>query len=383
MNGLYIHVPFCVKKCLYCDFYSVTDTTMIGAYVEALVREMDLTAAEQDPQLKSVDTVYFGGGTPSVLSPRHLGIIMNKIHAGFNVEPHAEITLEVNPGTAVPGILEDFKSLGINRLSIGVQSFHDSHLEFLGRIHRSEDSRTLIRSAQKAGFDDLGLDLIYGLPGQTPENWQADLENALSFLPSHLSCYMLTWEAGTPLSKRMEKGLISPLDEDCAAHLFEETMDFLGRKGFIHYEISNFAQTPEKRSRHNRKYWDFEPYTGFGPSAHSYNPWESKRHWNVRDLAVYIEKLKKGCLPVEESEILDLSQQMTEALFLGLRKTEGIGLTDFNRRFGCDFKDLFGELLESLMGQGLICHKPDRVALTPKGMILADGITSYFVDRID
>ncbi|MBU1171569.1 MAG: radical SAM family heme chaperone HemW [Proteobacteria bacterium] len=383
MNGLYIHVPFCVRKCLYCNFYSVTDLGMMAPYVEALVREMDLTAALQPTGLKSVDTLYFGGGTPSVLSFNHLGRIMDRIHHLYHVADHAEITLEVNPGTLTPGALDDFKRLGINRLSLGVQSFHDTHLQMLGRIHSSDESRALIHAARKAGFNDLGLDLIYGLPGQSLEHWQDDLENALSFGPSHLSCYMLSFEPGTPLFKRMKKGTIVPLPDDKAAILFDETMAFLEKKGFIHYEISNFASSPGTQSRHNRKYWNFEPYTGFGPSAHSYTPVEQKRSWNVPNLSDYIDRLKKGHLPVEDSETLDKRQQMIEALFLGLRKMEGILISEFNRRFECDFSKMFSASLSYLSKNGLIVHDPARVYLTRKGIVLADRITSLFVDRVD
>lgn len=383
MNGLYIHVPFCVKKCLYCDFYSVTDLALIDAYVAALVREVAMTAEHLAPGLESVDTVYFGGGTPSLLLPRHLETIIETVHRFYCVAPRSEITLEVNPGTVSAGLVRDYKTLGITRLSIGVQSLDDRCLKFLGRIHSAAESRALIQWARSAGFTDLGLDLIYGLPDQGEEHWRTELDMALSFEPAHLSCYMLTWEAGTPLTRRMEKGLVAPLDEEPSARLFETTMAVLKDRGFVHYEISNYARTPEKRSRHNQKYWDNQPYTGFGPSAHSYCPSENRRSWNTGSLSTYIQSLKGNERPVEETEVLGRSQRITEALFLGFRKIEGIDTQAFNRTFSCDFNEMFKKPLEAMIKERLVCQRADRVCLSPKGLLLADRITAWFVDHAD
>lgn len=379
MNGIYIHVPFCVKKCMYCDFYSETDLSKRDAYVRALTREIALSATSRH----AVDTVYLGGGTPSVLSLEQLEMIFSALHDHYDIRDGSEITLEANPGTVDQDYITGLKRIGVNRLSLGVQSFQDENLHFLGRIHHAEQAISLITAARKAGFDNLGFDLMYGLPHQTDHDWQKDLETALSFDPAHLSCYMLTWESGTPLYQRMEQGLASPLDEISYERLFFETMALLERHGFDHYEISNFARTPCFRSRHNSKYWNFQPYYGFGPSAHSYMPDANRRYWNVRDLNTYIETLNHNRLPISEQETLTPNEQITEALFLSLRTKEGIAVPDFNQRFDRDFLRLYGDILWRLEKDGLIVMETNHVRLTQKGMVLADRITSLLVNHTE
>jgi oxygen-independent coproporphyrinogen-3 oxidase len=273
--------------------------------------------------------------------------------------------------------------MGINRLSIGVQSFQDSHLTFLGRIHTALEAETLIESARNEGFTNLGIDLIYGLPGQCAGNWLRDLHKAVSFAPAHLSCYLLSFEEGTPLHASLSGGFFTALDEGLCARLFTRTMDTLKGLGYHHYEISNFARSPETISRHNSKYWDFEPYRGFGPSAHSYVPSERKRYWNVRDVNAYIAALNQDRLPVEDMEILTPAQQMTEALFLSLRKRAGIDVTAFNARFGTDFRTMFAPVLDSQIQNGMVAMTNDRVYLTVKGILFADRIAEMFAGRVE
>jgi len=382
MNGLYIHVPFCVKKCGYCDFYSVADQSRIDDYVKALVLEIKQISGTEPRDNKQTDTIYFGGGTPSLLNLSQLGTILHAVRGCYTLTPDTEITLEMNPGTVSTQDLKDLKSLGVNRLSLGVQSFQDTHLRFLGRIHSAKEAETVLDSAQQVGFDNVGIDLIYGLPGQDKKNLEMDLESAVRFNPAHLSCYMLSYEEGTPLFKSKETRCFKPLTDNRVASLFKNTMDFLERSGYIHYEISNFARTSEIRSRHNLKYWDFLPYRGFGPSAHSYLPWVKKRYWNVRNLETYITKLTSGGSPEEDHEILDQSQQITEAIYLGLRKKDGIDIRMFNKRFDNDFLRDFNEPLSTLLQQQLIHVSNESVCLSRKGILFADHIAGMFVGSL-
>lgn len=382
MNGLYIHVPFCVKKCGYCDFYSMTDQGAMDDYVKALVREIKQISETEPPDNKTADTVYFGGGTPSLLSLAHLETILQTVRDSYSLTPDVELTLEMNPGTVSVQKLKDLKTLGVNRLSIGVQSFQDAHLRFLDRIHTAREAETVLDSARNEGFDNVGIDLIYGLPGQDKKNLEMDLEKATRFSPAHLSCYTLSYEEGTPLFKSKEQKRFRPLSDDRMAGLFTHTMDYLEHSGYLHYEISNFASRPGTRSRHNKKYWDFLPYRGFGPSAHSYLPWEKKRYWNVRDLETYITRLTQGGSPEEDHEILSKSQQITEAIYLGLRKREGIVIRMFNEQFKADFFNDFNNTLSTLIKQRLIHISKDSICLSRKGILFADHIAARFVESI-
>ena len=381
MNGIYIHVPFCLKKCRYCDFYSVTDTGLISDYVNALTCEIERVALMEPAENRKADTLYFGGGTPSVLSLNHVEQILDTVFRFYSMDPCSEITLEVNPGTVSNEMIRGYKTLGINRLSIGVQSFQDRHLEFLGRIHNGDAAMALLETSAREGFDNVGLDLMYGLPGQDTSDWLQDLTTALGFKPAHISCYMLSYEEGTPLYKAMVNGHVNPLAENKSARLFEKTMEFLDKKNYVHYEISNFARSRNTQSRHNKKYWDFQAYRGFGPSAHSFIPSENRRCWNVRDLVAYNSRISKGQLPVEDHEILTESQQITEALFLGLRKREGIFLQTFNTRFNMDFLTTFKIPVQTLCEQDLIRISDERIFLSQKGVLFADHITSVFVNH--
>lgn len=371
--GIYVHIPFCVKKCPYCDFYSITDHSLVKEFVNALTREM---AMYREAELL-FDTLYIGGGTPSVLDSIEINRIIETAFSLFKITSDPEITIEVNPGTVTSESLKSFRQSGINRINIGIQSFNDGNLKFLGRIHSAEDAKSAIKRAQNAGFENIGFDLISGIPGQTVKSWLSDLETAMQFEPEHLSCYMLTYESGTRMHKDLKSGKFAPLPESLAASLFETTNDFLEKNGYIHYEISNFARSQDKKSRHNMKYWSYIPYIGFGPSAHSF--YGTRRSWNRHDVSDYIRKIEAGMPPVEGKETLTREQRIIEAIFLGLRQKSGIDIGFFNEKFNVRFEDIFGETISGLEKKRLIIFSKNRCALTGKGMVLLDSICAEFV----
>lgn len=323
------------------------------------------------------DTLYIGGGTPSVLEPSEINRIIEKAFSLFKITSDPEITIEVNPGTVTLESLNRFKESGINRINIGIQSFEDSNLKFLGRIHTAEEGKTAIKHARDAGFENIGLDLINGIPGQTEKAWLSDLKKALRFEPEHISCYMLTYESGTRMHKDLKSGKFSPLPESLAAAMFGSTADFLEKNGYIHYEISNFARSEETKSRHNMKYWSYAPYLGFGPSSHSF--YGTRRSWNRQNVSDYIKKVEAGTPPVEGKENLTRQQQIMEAIFLGLRQKSGIDIGFFDEKFNARFEDIFSETISDLSGKKLIIISNNRCALTKKGMVLLDSICAEFV----
>ena len=377
--GIYIHVPFCRAKCPYCDFYSVARPEGIADYLTALASEL-----ERSPhQGIAVDTVYFGGGTPSLLTPDQIGSILSRVRAGFAVAAGAEITLEVNPGTVDAAALRGYRAAGINRLNIGLQSVDDRHLNFLGRIHTADQGIGTLGWARDAGFDNVGLDLIYALPGQGMDEWQRELAVVVKLGAEHLSCYTLTLEPGTPMAAREARGDFAALDEQTAAALFSFTIDFLNRSGYRQYEISNFARVDgaaaiDRRSRHNRKYWTSAPYLGFGPSAHSFL--DNRRWWNHRSLARYLDELRQGRSPQAGEERLSREQRIVECVYLGLRQTDGIDRQDFHARFGADCLSLFGAAAEPLIGEGMLAASTSHIRLTPRGMLLLESVAGRLLN---
>jgi oxygen-independent coproporphyrinogen-3 oxidase len=368
--GLYIHIPFCLQKCPYCDFYSITDRSLVAGYVDALVQEMEL----QRSCALTFDTLYLGGGTPSCLDARELKRIVVAARRCFDFLSDVEVTLEVNPGTVTPDQLIAYRRIGINRLSIGVQSLHEDNLRFLGRIHCVTDAVRTLLWARMAGFHNIGVDLIYGLPAQSQHLWIVDLERAVDQRPEHLSCYQLTCEAGTPLGREVKAGRIQLPSDEALADLFECTIDFLEQHGYVHYEISNFARAgdPSNRSRHNQKYWAMKPYLGLGPAAHSFM--EPLRWWNHRSVARYIEDLRAGHLPAAGRESLTTEQLMMEAVYLGLRTSEGIDLAAFRLKFGVDFIEAHASSIRDLQEEGFLRVGEERCFLTRKGMACHERI---------
>jgi len=380
LGGLYIHIPFCVKKCIYCDFYSTIDLGKISRFLDALQREIKLAANCR----LTFDSLYIGGGTPSVLDPGDIGCIVESVLGQFDVLPDAEITLEVNPGTLSPEKLEAYRQGGINRLNIGVQSFQNDNLEFLGRIHSGYQAHETIQWAHQTGFDNIGLDLIYGLPGQDPGQWIADLEQAVALAPEHLSCYMLTRESGTPLDREIKAGRLRLPTGHTMRKLFDITIDFLTAHGFYHYEISNFARLSENgrcpwMSRHNRKYWSADPYLGLGPSAHSFI--QPRRWWNYSSVSEYVRKIAAGQLPLAGEETLTREQRMLEVIYLGLRTKEGIDLRAFERNFGLTFDKVYKEELGQLQNEGLLELTPTQCRLTRDGMAFHEAVAAMLTGR--
>jgi putative oxygen-independent coproporphyrinogen III oxidase len=381
--GLYIHVPFCLKKCPYCDFYSITDPALQALFPDALISEMNMVGKNG----LVYDTLYIGGGTPSVLDGAVLKKIIDAAGHCFDILSDAEITLEVNPGAVTLKQLKNYWQAGVNRISIGIQSFDPENLGFLGRIHSAADAEAAVTWAQKAGFENIGLDLIYGIPGQTSESWLKDLQKAVEFQPQHLSCYMLSYEPGTPMHTDLQNKVFTPLPEQRICELYETAVTFLSAHHFVQYETSNFARKAAGgrgakshltyASRHNMKYWNFAPYIGLGPSAHSFM--DQKRYWNHSSVGKYIEELAAGKLPRAGEELLSPEQQWIEAIYLGLRQTKGIAVDAMDKKFGIDFNARYAGIIADLEEKGLIESSETRCALTPRGMLYLDSIAAMFI----
>ncbi len=377
--GLYIHVPFCERKCPYCDFNTYAGLQRLYApYARALAREITLAGeALSHPPAR---TVFLGGGTPTVLPTELLGEILEAVRRAFALLPDAEITAEANPGTVDRARFAGLRALGVNRLSMGAQSFHDDELRFLGRIHSAEDVERAFAAARAAGFDNVNLDLIYGLPGQPVDKWRRTLAQAVALGPEHISCYALTVEAGTPLACWVEEGRVPPPDDDLAADLYEEAEASLAAAGYEHYEISNWARQAEAdyRAQHNLIYWRNEPYLGFGAGAHS--SLGGRRWWNVRAPEAYIRRLESGERVNEGEETIDETLAMGETMMLGLRLVqEGVSREGFAKRHGRDLEEVYADELQELERWGLIERSRARVRLTRRGRLLGNQVFRRFL----
>ena len=366
--GLYIHIPFCLKKCDYCSFYSITSLSLIPDYLGALFKEMEMARDSWD----SFDTVYLGGGTPSVLTLQQIESILTRIQKQFVLLPDTELTLETNPGDLNLPFLQGCRAMGINRLTIGIQSLDPNTLGFLGRRHSLSQAHSAIENSRRAGFQNVGLDLIYGIPGQDPDAWLKTLNEALLFSPEHLSCYQLTLEDKTPLGRRYQKGEFRLPDEDGQYDFFMRTSERLEEAGYLHYEVSNFARSSLFTSRHNQKYWNHTPYLGLGPSAHSFR--NRERWWNHSDLRQYLTDIEEGRLPVEREEPLTIEQLQLEALFLGLRTRRGISLQDFTGTYQCDLLSEKKEIIEKLTEEGFLSVQEGHLSPTRSGLAIADSL---------
>lgn len=366
--GLYIHVPFCRSKCGYCDFYSETKVVLIPLYIESLLNEMTLYSSS----FGVFDSIYIGGGTPSLLTPGDLGRIFEGLFRHLDFSPESEITMEANPADLTFDDLRCLRRLGINRLNIGVQSFCPAVLKFLGRRHSDRRAVEVIDDARKAGFDNIGLDLIYGEPGMDIGEWSGQLKTALAFEPEHLSCYELSLSPETPLGRKYAEGRFRLPDEKGSYRVFMKTAEILGSAGYIHYEVSNYAKTALFASRHNQKYWDHSPYLGLGPGAHSFH--RRKRWWNHRSVIRYAGDLSQGEKPIEGSEILSADHLMLESLFLGLRIAVGIDLNDFREANHVDLENEKKGIIRKLQDDGFLLIRNGRLMPTLRGLAVADRL---------
>lgn len=361
---LYIHIPFCVRKCLYCDFLSVPHKMGVEEkYIDSLCREMTLRRGAAGP----LRAVYVGGGTPSLLKDSNLARLFDCIRDNFLFLPAAEITVEANPGTLTKPGVETMLSAGVNRISMGAQSLNDGELRALGRIHSADDVRLSVELLKRCGMRNLSLDLMYGIPGQTLETWNDTLSAAVDLSPSHISSYELTAEKGTPIFDLVSSGALSLPDEEMVVEMYGHAIDHLSSAGYVHYEVSNFA-LPGAQCAHNLNYWDRGEYIGMGAGAHSFM--DGARSANTGDLEEYVSCLAAGVVPAGKPHQVSTDEASREFLFLGLRKREGISITEAEAR-GIDIVTRCGEMLD----QGYIATEGTRVRLTGKGLIISNTVT--------
>jgi len=373
--GLYLHIPFCDTKCGYCDFYSITNNTLRSDFLKALLQE--IKQYERSPYTdKAFDTIYFGGGTPSLLSQQELNQILIVLYENFPISKDCEITIETNPGTIDSDKLGFYKSKGVNRLSIGIQSFNNTELKLLGRIHDNEQAQRTFERARNAGIENISIDLIYALPDQSLKSWESSLLKGLSLNPDHISAYNLTFEQGTPFYKQLMRGQLKKQPEYLEEQFYNKTLDIFQQSGFLHYEISSYSKSEEYISRHNYKYWNHTNYLSFGPSAHSY--WDGQRWSNVRSINKYISGINTESGVIDFKEDIDDETMIFEKIMLGLRTVDGINLIEFNKIFKQSFLEKHKSINRSLLDNGFAEINNDFFRLTRKGMIICDEILPRF-----
>jgi len=373
--GIYIHIPFCASKCGYCDFYSLAMSgagteQLVAPYVKALCRNME--EASRYIGKWTADTVYFGGGTPSLIGLRHLTEILKTVQKRFRLSNAAEITLEANPDSIDPRILKKLRKAGFNRLSIGVQSAIDSELAAVGRIHTFAQAKKAFSDAREAGFDNISLDMIYGLPGQTEQTWESTVREILALKPEHISSYGLKLESGTPLDT-IKDTLTFP-EEEVQVAMYMTAVEILQAAGYEQYEISNFSK-PGRRSRHNMKYWNLEPYLGFGAAAHS--DFDGRRYSYIRDVAGYIEGIRSGGAVIDESGEIKISERADEYIMLRLRTGWGISVNEYMSLFRATSFEPIERVLSGYAKHGYAVNEGDVWRLTPKGFMVSNHIIAH------
>ena len=373
MTGLYIHVPICISRCRYCDFYKLTPNEWdnIALFIQCMELELERLPKEFSP-----DTVFIGGGTPTALEPENLKALLDAIQRTINLSNVIEFSSEANPGTLTPEKLSIMREGGINRVSIGVQSFNDKALRLLGRIHQAEQALDGFRMLRAAGFDNVNIDLIQSIPGMTQDDILADARRVVNLNPEHLSYYNLIYEPNTPMTRDRDAGRITPPDDDEEADNYYAVKALLEDAGYGHYEISNFCRSG-RECLHNLLYWQGGEYFGCGPSAHSH--WNGARYGNVRDLQGYCDRLLKNENPFDELERLPAEEKAREILVMWLRLTEGVDLTAFERRIGTSVDELCGSLVENLVEAGLLKRTESRLALTTDALFVSNSVFSDLV----
>ena len=369
MSGIYIHIPFCKQACHYCDFHFSTSMKKKEEMVLALVKELEFRKDEFQNEV--VETIYFGGGTPSVLSIDDLRFLVDAVYQNYQVVEHPEITLEANPDDLNTEIIIQYSNSPINRLSIGVQSFFEDDLQLMNRAHNSEEAKRCLAVATQH-FDNISIDLIYGMPNMSNKKWLKNIETALSFNISHISCYALTVEPKTALYKMIKSGIISNLDDDLAQQHFHILIDKLQENGFVHYELSNFGK-PNYFSKNNTAYWLGKKYIGIGPSAHSFNG--KSRSWNVSNNSIYLKAIADNKVP-SEIEILSKTDQYNEYIMTGLRTIWGVSLERIETEFGSSYLDYLHQQVEKYISDNLLEVENNILKTTKKGKFLSDGIAS-------
>jgi len=379
LPGLYFHIPFCSAICPYCDFAVLTGgPEMRARFVEHLLAEIRMWGADRD-LFPGIDTIYFGGGTPSALAPEQIACILEGARENLSIADDASIFFEANPEDVTPESARAWRDLEVRMLSLGIQSFDAEALRFLGRRHTPDEARRSVEIAREAGFDIVSIDLIYGLSDQSPEMLHRTLAEAVALRPDHISCYQLTIHEGTPFGFRLARGKMTELPEAAQADLFLATHRFLADHGYPGYEVSNFARSPEHQSRHNRKYWDHTPYLGLGPSAHSFSG--RQRWWNERKIKPYQSRIEIAERPIAGSEDLTAEDLAIEALMLGFRTIEGIDLARFRERYGIGLAARNARLIERLERNGLLRtdrSQGSRLLPTLEGWAVADSLARDF-----
>jgi oxygen-independent coproporphyrinogen-3 oxidase len=387
-TSIYYHIPFCTKRCGYCDFNTFAGLSrFIPAYVEALCREIRQVSKDA-PRDQQIHTLFFGGGTPSLLRPQQIEEILKTTRSVFEVRDDAEITMEANPGTVTSTRIQQYVAAGVNRFSFGMQSAHPDDLRILDRTHDFKDVLDAVQACRQAGIQQVNVDLIFGIPGQTMERWQSSLQRAVDMGVDHLSLYALTVEEGTPLNSWINKGLLDLPDDDLAADMYEWAADFLAKQGFLQYEISNWSRGEDARCRHNLQYWEYKPYYGFGAGAHGFI--EGKRTENVGLIGEYITRMRQGnankppaSSAAKTVTTLSIWDQMQELMMVGLRLTDaGVSVTRFGERYDVGMEQVFAKQVDRLLGEGLveIVEKPEKcIRLTSKGRLLGNQVFVEFV----
>lgn len=378
MPGIYIHIPFCKQACHYCNFHFSTSRVQKDKMIEAIIKEISLKTAIPSLTDNNINTLYFGGGTPSILTPYDLKLIFDALHKRWVFVTDMEITLEANPDDITDTRLAEWLSLGINRLSLGVQSFSDEELKWMNRVHTAAESIQSINKIKTSGLSNLSVDLIYGSPVLTDENWKENVETVIEKNVPHISCYALTVEPKTALDKMIASHKKEPVDPEKQARQFLLLMEWMEQAGYEHYEISNFAK-PGSRSRHNSSYWLHTPeginesYYGFGPSAHSFDG--KSRKWNVANNALYIQSLQQGIIPFEEEKLTEV-QQLNEYIMTSLRTMEGLNMEHVSEQFGKEKSNRIEARSRKYENTGKIKIESNRIILTKEGKLFADGIAA-------
>ncbi|MBR4923935.1 MAG: radical SAM family heme chaperone HemW [Bacteroidaceae bacterium] len=370
MAGIYIHIPFCKRRCIYCDFFSTTQSEKKAEYVHALVRELEMRKDYVGEE--EIETIYLGGGTPSQLSQEELEEIFTYIYKVYKVTPDAEITLEANPDDLTPEYVSMLRSLPINRISMGIQTFQEETLKLLHRRHTARQAIEAFRRCREAGFQNISIDLMYGLPGETLETWEQDLQQAIDLHPEHISAYHLIYEEGTTLWNLREQNKVEEAEEELSLTLFKTLIERLTKAGYQHYEISNFC-LPGLNSRHNSSYWTGKKYLGCGPSAHSFDG--ISRQWNVSSLEKYLEGIRSNQLDFELEE-LDLYTRYNDFVITSIRTCWGMPLAQLRTTYGETLYNYCLRMAKPHIEQGVLEIKEDTLKLTPQGIFISDGIMS-------